>query len=512
MSEYKYVLLHNLYQRIKEDSKIVITKMEKEAFETALSFLQNHWNIDNFSESDSLQQINLSGHSNIENRDQFAEKISKEIKLNDSILSKDVDEKFIVGIDFGTSESKAWATNDDENMVLLALGNIVGEEGYSISSNMLIHDGKLYFGKEAEKIAEENNLELITSLKKYFIDYPNSNLEEKISDIPIAHLFYLFMGYLIYTSMEALSKCEGYDDDAFYKMRITHPVYDTNVQEEKKEKLQKIFTCGYMLRDTFKKNNISWKGGVQLSDANNIFEQLENKQDIKDIECLSEPVASISSIQNGTGRNRMVVDFGAGSIDLGGYSGLGEKLTSIDTQYLNKAGDEIDSILSKIIFDKYNFNDNAEKRIQNNIRDLKEKLLKESELCVSSDGTYVQDALSSALEQGDNDEISVKKEELLSDPDMDIFKKKFIGICGSVFDKIKESYYYENERIVHLLISGGGRHLPFLKDWIEEACKYEFKEINDPEYVKEYQLDEHYPILAVAIGASVYDTKQDASI
>lgn len=430
----------------------------------------------------------------------------------------------LVCIDFGTSFSKAYASEGDDPDVAPELIDIAlspeaeGSARYLLPSELLIHRDEIHFGLSARKtfddIAAEQD-QLIDNPKQYMtLSKDVSNLEKRMlpeSKDP-ARLFaerdalVLYLSHLVRMVDRSLA-ASGLPQSL--SMRYTHPAWKKDIAEQNTVAMRRIVAEATALARCY---HSDFESKLDVRRASKLLVAARQaSDDALPFILLIEPVAEATAAGAGalmeaqpTGRQHFVIlDIGAGTTDVAGcicVKGSGERARVWEIQSArdakNLAGNAMDNALQKFILERSSLAkgsteySQAERALRRTIRAEKETLFSTGEVLVE----LVTDEL-----------VDVSLEDFRSDPMVD-------RIFSSIRDMVAKAAFAirESNAKVYLVPTGGGAGLPLIGELIAEPLldgnqrvKLELS-VAMPEQLRDAypEIEPYYPQLAVAIGGA----------
>lgn len=560
------ILLENLMDRLKFDEQHgqyllpgIITQSERDSLEEAITALRSE-----IRETETTVTVGIEEAAQIRAPRVHAQSSAAEVReeaeetghavsevvsdtissegieklLNVSVLSKrDFLDDIRIGIDFGTAYSKACmiATVDAEETIHdLPLGIFAGEDSLEMpvhSSLFIGTDARLYFGPIAVEKSEEmrgQGLARIDSIKAFLIDEERVTIDDsplqKVYnptdiEVPKTALIVFYLGYLIFLIRES-AKDRHDIDIGLVRRRVSLPCYGSAHRDKVIGELYKLFAAGEVLGASF---DNEWEAGFRLQDVLYFYNWMRANvsSDSPYIErFLEEPLAVASSRLSASGSSSgqvcMVMDIGAGTTDFtmfeifanaaSGYSDVREITGS--SYGVPVAGDTLDTILLAYILRESGISRTAENyrevvtSLRLDIRDYKERLMKESELTYSMPG-------------GATGRIVLS--EFLQHPSVRNFTADLRKAMVHVLEAIHPSWMRSKiarrnlQPTLPVIVTGGGANLPMIKSLIKGSVSANggtvdlFLSPRVPAWLEneyEGEIISLYPQMAVAIGGS----------
>ena len=456
----------------------------------------------------------------------------KTVALNLNSLSIDSPENpgVLLCLDFGTAMSKAFATEDSDEILLdLEIGRRAGQENpiYSLQSSVFItDDGRILFGHRA--ISESTHT--VTGPRKRFDsikdilckdvihNLDNSPLDKEFNPTDVAlskgDMVTLFLAYFTDMAVSELAG-ERFKKSRYVRRRFTRPVLPPDRAPWAEEQLRTLLARAQILADTL---NGKWQDGIGVQEAKYILDEIRNLEEIPTFlvdDGVVEPVAAVGSrvrnyiCSSDKKRLLMVVDVGAGTIDFALFAEVEKKgepphIWEVpgSVQYLRQAGDTVDKLLRRYILQKADISTtdsdyhliNAELSL--NIRNLKEELFREGVVGYS----LTNDATGEVHLDGFLEQRGVKELE-------NAIHEKFRQVLNNVHPSWIDGL---GHGLVPVVFTGGGAQLPMVRslDGKQEIIHNKSLEIKSavpiPRWVNEEyeELINEYLHLAVAIGGA----------
>ncbi len=438
--------------------------------------------------------------------------------------TNDPDHETRICIDFGTSFSKAFACKGDDPLETPELIDITltqdaqGSEKYLLPSELLIHDGKIHFGRCARRLFEELAAEqdrLIDNPKQFMtLTRDVSNLSKRVlSDqkdptglFSERDALVLYLSHLIRMVDASLEDMHIF---APLLTRYTHPAWAKDVAEENAQSMKRIVAEAMALArsypDDFLESLDADRASKMLVAARSATE--ENLP----LSLLEEPVLEATAAGAGAlmdarpnGRQHYVVlDIGAGTTDVAGCICVKRDEDHVNVWEIqsargakNLAGNMLDNALRKHILDNSSLAkgsleyEQSDRVLKKSIRSEKEKLFEDGELLVE----LVTDEL-----------VEISLSEFLTDPNVQ-------RIFSSIREMVKKAAFAVSEGTgrAFLVPTGGGATLPIVKELTAEPLEMDGRrvklELADamPELLREAypDIEPFYPQLAVSIGGA----------
>lgn len=434
------------------------------------------------------------------------------------------DDDRLVCIDFGTSLSKAYASEGDDleeapELIDIALSpDAEGSAQYLMPSELLIHRGEIYFGRSAREVFDDiaaDQDQLIDNPKQYMtLSKDVSNLEKRM--LPEAKdpdgLFterdalVLYLSHLVRMVDHSLVSAAMPQS---LSMRYTHPAWKREIAEQNSISMRRIVAESIALARSYPSD---FEAKLEVRRASKLLLAARQASDAElPSDILKEAVAEATAAGAGalmeakpTGRQHFVIlDIGAGTTDVAGcicVKGRGQRAKVWEIQSAhdakNLAGNAIDNALQKFILEHSSLAkgsteySQAERALRRTIRTEKETLF--------STGVVLVELVTDEL-------VEVSLNDFRRDPMVD----RIFGVIREMVSRaafaIKESH-----ASVYLVPTGGGASLSLIEELVagplvdgDQRVKLELRDAM-PEQLKEAypEIEPYYPQLAVAIGGA----------
>jgi molecular chaperone DnaK (HSP70) len=442
-------------------------------------------------------------------------------------------------IDFGTAMSKAAMvrrkprtelTNVD--VVPLAIGvrdGVGSRNNLLLPSVVYVGDQGLLFGEEAENAAirgERRGRQAFVSPKQHLSVRNPEDLDEMLDreidptgTYTARHLLALFLAYLLVQAGRAAAIAKV---PWPVPLRIARPAWDAERAEVGEQALRSLVLRAFAIADDLG-DQLSAINGVAHNAAHSalsgvmsdkqfdhpaalphIFELSDNRS-----ASVLEATAVAAGAIGDTGRRVVVVaDIGGGTSDFGAFmTGLPGRgvLGEVDgsSGILRLAGDRLDNLLKFHIFnhariDPYDAGSRGVvARVRANQRAYKEVLFRTGQVTVELVDDY----------------LTITKEAFLANPDVQAFAQLLRSTFRETLERAiacaRENQLNGRRTPVAVLLTGGGRSLPMVKEFITDPpLPWIHLEEASPE-IPDGPLDQNFldvrPQLAVAIGGAVLD-------
>lgn len=391
----------NLLERASDGEKTYLTSRELEALRTLLRKDCGEHTHSSTTTVPSVQELKVTASTTHKLR----------LDLGSEVIQ---DPASIVCVDFGTSFSKAFATvaqSGNLRYVDLAIGDGLTGTKLTTPSELLVADGKIFFGSKARQHVEDTQTStdrIIDSIKQYItlgkevsklgaarlqpVQDPNGDLTQR--DVLV-----LYLAHLMHLTETALVDA-GLSKNLL--RRFAHPAWKDGAKDENATEMRRLMAEAIVLARSI---GSDLADTVDLVNAKTLLEQLKTvAEDLLPTVLIGDPVreataagagALISTPEN-TRQAYLIVDIGAGTTDVAGFICVNN--TEWDTARvfeiskaaaaLNKAGNMLDQILLRHILGASSLTpDTAEYQsaalyVRRQRRALKEQLFAEGKLVV----------------------------------------------------------------------------------------------------------------------------------
>lgn len=510
----------NLLERASHAEKTYLTSREIDAVRALLVDDDSDVSVFNVARSESFQQPRKSP--------------SNGYKLLLNLGSELVDDtSSIVCVDFGTSFSKAFATvvrNGSLQYVDLAIGDGLTGTRLTTPSELLISDGKIYFGSKARQHVEDSQTstdKIIDSIKQFItlgkevsklgaaklppVQDPNGDLTQR--DVLV-----LYLAHLMHLTEVALLNA-GLSRNLL--RRFAHPAWKDGAKDENAREMRRLMAEAIVLARSI---NADLEDAVDIADAKALLEQLKTlSEDLLPTTLIGDPVreataagagALIATPEN-TRQAYLIIDIGAGTTDVAGFICVNNpewdnaRIFEISNAAaaLNKAGNMLDQILLRHILGASSLTpdtteyQSAALYVRRQRRALKEQLFTEGRLVVLLPT---------------DEAVVVDLETFLDLPHMRDFETSLHDLVA----KSAEVVAGESSRI-KLVATGGGSRLPVVTKLAATGVqigqrRISFELVNampDTLATTNPELSEAFPQVAVAFGGSLPELpEQRASV
>ncbi|WKT93613.1 hypothetical protein QYR01_19360 [Brucella anthropi] len=437
----------------------------------------------------------------------------------------------IVCVDFGTSFSKAFATVSQDGTLRyidLAIGDGLTGTKLTTPSELLIADGKVYFGSKARSQVDDTQTStdrIIDSIKQFItlgkevsklgaarlqpIQDPNGDLTQR--DVLV-----LYLGHLMHLTETALISA-GLSKNLL--RRFAHPAWKNGAKDDNAKEMRRLMAEAIVLARSI---GSDLADNVDLANAKVLLEQLKSlSEDILPTALIGEPVreataagagALISTPEN-TRQAYLIVDIGAGTTDIAGFLCVNNPEWNMARVFeisgaaaaLNKAGNMLDQILLRHILSASSFNSDTPEHqsaalyLRRQRRAFKEQLFAEGKLTVLLPT---------------DESVSIDLEKFLNLEHMRNFEKSLHDLIAQAAKVVAG-----DATRIKLVATGGGSRLPIITKLAKHGVQVEHRRITfdlvdampgtlattNPE------LSEVFPQVAVAFGGSLPELPEQRS-
>lgn len=434
-----------------------------------------------------------------------------------------------VCIDFGTSTSKVSILSGADGPMRdrvrpLAIGAACGaDHPLLVPSVMFVENGRILFGPSALEVARrsaDNNRDPILSFKTILAARdlePTLALQVRRTVDPTGSLrhrdaFVLYLAYLNQLINIAASRDDTLPQNvASFPRRYTTPIWRAGAEADKvmlrlfDEAASVAERLGPGLTDREGVSIAQARAAVDLAGPHNGAGRLE-----AGVFEAYAAAAAYAAFSRAPKRFALVIDMGAGTTDITGFQQEGEgaslELTEIKAARNSclLAGDEIDSILMNMLFDRLNLKQRPDKEHAWRVLRLTARKLKQ-ELFDMGRCTFTLDGRRKA---------TVKREELLKSREFKEFQAELHKICVASLRPIDERAKQSGADSIAILLAGGGANLPFLRPMVQSAAnsmhaKAEIELFGEQWYLPQGfdpLLQSAYPQVAISLGGALART------
>ena len=454
-------------------------------------------------------------------------------------------------LDFGTAKSKAFAaTNEVEEPDLLPLpigeadGDLDGSV-HEVSSSVWIDDnGLLFLGSEAVRRGFDYGGSIrqrLDSLKQEISQlYPGSDhtqLERRLpkeidptSTLTYADAIITYLAYLTDLATTKL-KLDERIRTRYVRRRFTVPWWKEEQRRWAEEFLSKGLIRAQLLADTFRGK---WQSGIRVDQIKCMLEEAAKHDEHLAWMVLTEPeggvlealaAASARVWNDSFARDVMVVvDVGAGTTDISLFWVV-QKIPSNRRQpetpkesaprhrawpiqpcgtAVKQAGDTLDSLLVSELIRKANLGEDMalKRRVRGSlyrkgVRQIKEILFRDGEITERLVSDHI---------------VNLTREEFMKLEGINVFEQLICGEIERLLERVHESWEQAPGRCITLVLTGGGCHLPMIRDLANKRWKIGNREIacqlaaDFPADIEERfssEFKQEYPRLTVAMGGAL---------
>ncbi|RWN47564.1 MAG: hypothetical protein EOS03_08580 [Mesorhizobium sp.] len=441
------------------------------------------------------------------------------------------DANSIVCLDFGTSFSKAFATLTKAGSIRhveLPIGDGSSGSRLTTPSELLIADGKIFFGSKARQYIEDTQMSteaIIDSIKQFItLGKEVSKLsaarlpaiQDKNSSLTQRDVLVLYLAHLMHLTETALA---GAGLPKNLLRRFAHPAWKDQSKDENAREMRRLMAEAIVLARSV---GADLADAVELTSALTLLEQLKTlSEELLPVALIGEPVreataagaGALLSTPENTRQAYLIIDVGAGTTDVAGFICVNNpdwdkaRVFEISTAStaMNKAGNMLDQILHKHILDKSSLTqDTTEYRsasldIRRQRRALKEQLFAEGRLLVLLPT---------------DEAVEVELATFLNLPQMRDFSKTLHDLVAQ-----SAAVVAGPASRIKLVATGGGSRLPFVTKLAEDGVQFEQRHIHFdlveamPSALAETnpELSEAFPQVAVAFGGSLPELPEQRS-
>ena len=447
--------------------------------------------------------------------------------INLNIQAGEIDNSYMMCLDFGTSFSKAFAhssAGSETALLDLKIGSTDnGGSELLLPSELFIDGLNIYFGVSARSRFNDVEAEqerLIDSPKQYLTlgsdvtkldakDLPRADKKDPNRRLKQRDALVLYLSHLNFKAENALA-VEGHSINI--KRRYTHPAWDAEINKNNKIATRRILAEAIIISRAYP-DLISEQADLEklvpvLAKAKSLTEtELDFAYSlIGDAvrEATAAGSGALLSTKSGKRDSFIVVDIGAGTTDVAGCYCVHNANTGVLSTFeelnaakaIRKAGNALDSGLLMLALNKLPYENSSteyeltKSGLQKRKREYKEILFSSGEIVISlPDDTILQISLEEFLQQKSTQSFIEDLSQLIKEAAMSV----------------------SNNNVVYLIPTGGGANLPIFADIVENLSKNEAVqlEMRDamPAELQESNPDliAPYPQLAVAVGGSMPD-------
>ena len=464
------------------------------------------------------------------------------VELNTEVLSlgSSPAPHWILGLDFGTAKSKAFAATDEEDPELLPLAIGKADEDldgsvHEMSSSLWIDDdGLLFMGSEAVRQGMnygDSTRQRLDSLKQQISQVPpeegHAQLGRKLPKgiDPTSTLTYsdAIVCYLAYLTDLAVTELERDSRVAtrYVRRRFTLPWWTTEQRRWAGNMLTKGLIRAQLLADTF---HGRWRDGIHVDQIKFALQEAAKHDEQLAWLVLSEPekgvlealaAASARVICDVSARDIMlVVDVGAGTTDLSLFWVVQRAHTNGQPQQfqrawpikpcgtaIRQAGDTLDSLLVRELLRKADLGaDKAlEQRASNDlfrrVRRLKETLFRTGEVTVDLVSDHI---------------VKLTEQEFIDLSGVRAFEDRICDEIQRLLGKVHKSWEQAAvDNGITLVLTGGGSGLPMIRSLEDKLWTFGTRKVRcqlAPDLPGDLagrfsrEFTQEYPKLTVAMG------------
>ena len=454
--------------------------------------------------------------------------------------------KWTLCLDFGTAKSKAFAATDDEEgpeLLPLPIGKADGDlDGYvhEVSSSVWIDDdGLLFLGSEAVKRGlayGDSTRQRLDSLKPH-LELDSSHWEQKLrknidptSTLTYSDAILIYIAYLTDLATTELERDERVNT-RYVRRRFTLPWWNEKRRRCAAGFLSKSLILAQLLADTF---HGKWHSGIHVDEIKSVLRDASAHSEHLSWIVLTEPeggvlealAAASARVQNDRyARDLMVVvDVGAGTTDISLFwvvqqippdrqqvrspkeFASGGRAWPVQPcgRATSQAGDRLDRLLVDELIKKANLGADwaLRERVRKNlfredIRHLKQTLFEIGEI-------------TKVLVSGHT--VNLTREEFMESGGVRVFEQRICDEIQELLDGVHESWEQAPERCITLVLTGGGCHLPMIRNLANKRWRIGNREVASqlaaeiPAEVADRfssEFRQEYPRLAVAMGGAL---------
>lgn len=432
-----------------------------------------------------------------------------------------------VCVDFGTSTCKAaaaWRAQGEAfrpgHVRLMRLGEGDGDNPLTLKSVVYLDNGRIFFGETGWRRAQaahvRANRQALSSFKTLL---SSADLEQSIGLLvsprvdPVGlfrqrDLIVLFLAFLI----RRIDRAQGLDEvlasQARPMLRYSYPGWTSSDDVARHKLIARLFDEGMIVADLIQED-FGANEGLSYDVAR---AALKNAADVKVASRIEGVVfeATAAAACRLVGHDAQaavaaVIDMGAGTTDIGGYSisesGGIEEIAGVQ-RTLDIAGDTVDRVLMNVIVKKArHVKDPAARGLMwrallPQVRGLKETLIANGQCAFEHEGKTVKVKLGEVTRRGD-------------------FKRAMTDINDAytaTLNEISSVCLESGNREIAVVLAGGGANYPFLQSLAARARPAKGKvrlrvEPLVPEWAQDGSFGEGlaavFPQLSIAIGGAI---------
>jgi hypothetical protein len=432
-----------------------------------------------------------------------------------------------VCVDFGTAASKAaaaWRAPNEafrpEHVRPLRLGEGDSDNPLTLKSVLFLDHGRLFFGetgwRRAQAVDARANRQALSSFKTLL---SSKDLEHSIGLLVSPRvdpagvfrqrdLLVLFLAFLI----RRIDRAQGLDpvlaDQPKPRLRYSYPGWTSSDSSARHKLISRLFDEGMIVADLIKED-FGANEGLSYDVARAALRQAQTIEVASRIEGVVFEATAAASCRlvghDGAGAHAAVIDMGAGTTDIGGYSvtksGGVEEMIGVQ-RTLDIAGDTFDRVLMNLIMKKARHVRGEKARglfwraLVPQIRTLKEAIVADG-FCTLDEGGKT---------------IKVKLKEMMGRPDFKKAMKDIDAAYLAALDEISGAALEAGHHEIAIVLAGGGANYPFLQALAARPKPAKGKvRINVqplvPDWAKGGMFDERlaavFPQLSIAIGGAM---------
>lgn len=441
-----------------------------------------------------------------------------------TIPKSDIPPDAILCIDFGTSFSKAFACIDSKgaipDIIDLPIGQYGGGDQLLLTpSEMLIDDGKIYFGGYARKVFDDSQASvdrLIDSIKQYMTlgaDVTNlAKIRVDSDKDPDQKLFQrdilvLYLAHLTRLTEKAL---EDRGHTANIRRRFTHPAWAGVNKKRNEDEMRQMMAEAIVLSRSF---GDSLLNSIPLESARAALDQLKAMKDDLPFDLIAEPVreataagaGALMSAAEDRRETYLILDVGAGTTDIAGCYCINNpdwktarifEVTSASDAILS-AGNVLDNALAMMILEKASIVQGTTEYRAAAAHLRREKRIYKEQL-------FANGLLLAELPTGEI--VEIKEDDFLAYGPVVAFE----SAIRKLITKSAEALAGDETRIA-FVATGGGARLPIIRKIAEDGVHLDGKHIRfswrepAPEGLGSVYPDlvAPYPQIAVAVGGAL---------
>ena len=449
-------------------------------------------------------------------------------------------------LDFGTAKSKAFAATDDEEepeLLPLPIGKADGDlDGYvhEVSSSVWIDDdGLLFLGSEAVKRGldyGDSTRQRLDSLKPH-LELDSSHWEQKLrknidptSTLTYSDAILIYIAYLTDLATTELERDERVNT-RYVRRRFTLPWWNEKRRRCAAGFLSKSLILAQLLADTF---HGKWHSGIHVDEIKSTLRDAAAHSEHLSWIVMTEPeggvlealAAASARVQNDRyARDLMVVvDVGAGTTDISLFwvvqqippdrqqvrspeefasRGRAWPIQPCGTA-TSQAGDRLDRLLVDELIKKANLGADwaLRERVRKNlfredVRHLKQMLFEIGEI-------------TKVVVSGNT--VKLTREEFMESGGVRVFEQRIYDEIKELLHGVHESWEQAPGRCITLVLTGGGCHLPMIRNLANKWWRIGNREVTSqlateiPAEVADRfssEFRQEYPRLAVAMGGAL---------